>query len=1263
MLMLYSNLCPNCGGTISSERLEAGLPCDKCLPSAAAKRVRRLRYGERVKRLKSELLRERKLAAFLDVSYLEEQLADFERFCSTVGFSLWSAQRSWAKRLLSGESFAIVAPTGVGKTTLLMLYAVYKVSRGDLVYLVVPTENIAKQTVGRLSSILKKCGLSDELLAYYYSSLSKHEKKVMLGKILKKQFKLLVTTSSFLTRRFDHLQDARFDVIVVDDVDALLKSSKNVDKILMLLGFSDEVIAKAEKLVVTKLNALKLKAVGHPRAGDALKRAASLQAEIASYLESHDVGQLVIASATGRGSSLKAKVFRELLGFEVGGIHDYMRNIVDTYLEVPRGFSGDGGVSSVVRVVRMLGRGGLVFVSKEYGLAAARRIVEALKASGMRARLAVSGYSSLEKFASGEVDVLVGVATYYGVIVRGIDLPKAVRYAVFYGVPKHVIPLEKAVMSHRRLLALLAYLARRGDEASQKYLEDISARLERLTLSELRVLQIALREGEELEGKLGELKSIMAKAADHVVKALSELLQRSGGKLALDTIIIRCRDGRKVCVEIPDAFTYLQASGRTSRMLKGSMTFGLSVVIPEDAGILRALERRLRAFLENFTFKALRDVDVKTLVEMIDSTRSEKVGGRGVRVHTALIIVESPNKARTIAYFFGRPSKRRVYGVTVYEVPIVTEDGATYIAQITSTKGHLFDLTTRVRDGKTRNLHGVELRGSSVVPVYAPIKRCLDCSHQFSSDERICPRCGSAEVLDRSTAISALRKLSLENDLVFIATDPDVEGEKIAWDVYLALKPYNDEIYRVEFHEVTKRAVLEALKRPRKVDKRRVYAQVVRRVEDRWIGFELSQKLWRVFGKRWLGAGRVQTPVLGWIVDRYDKWKRSEKFLLRIKTQEGFELGLYLSDGHEAESVREAVEKRAILRVENIEFRRVQVDPPPPYTTDELLFEASRELGLTSSLTMKLAQNLFEAGLITYHRTDSTRVSSAGINIAKDYIAKKLGAPDSFIPRRWGSEGAHEAIRPTMPLDGHEIAEGIMTGSLRIPIRLTKMHFKLYDMILKRFVASQMKPSVVEEVVMTVEVTEGVHLHLRYPYKLLNDGHLLVYVKDRPDILLKGKELAGKVKLCQVLQTRTMHVVECRVRKVRTVALYTHGDVVKLMKKRGIGRPSTYAQVIQALRRHGYVIESKRRKYLVPTKDGIVVYSWLVSNFSELVSEETTRVLERQMDLIEEGKARPEAVLRGLLAKLLPLIREREPALAAYGLFKEAEEGVAGATV
>ena len=1199
MKAIYREMCPNCEERISDERLIIKHPCEKCLNDEVSVDE----YFTLLKSVRDSLALRGTLKEWEELYRVESQLKEVESlFNRTTGYHFWSAQKTWVRRLIKGKSFSIIAPTGMGKSVFGTFMAVYYASKGKRSYIVLPTTPLVKQTIRRIQEFAEKAGIKLNL-AYYHGELKKKEKEAMKEKIAGGDFTILITSAQFLARKFEMLKENRFDFIFVDDVDAFLKASKNIDRSLLLLGFNEEMIQKAWQLIRLRKQIGKLlRGRESEKKQEELRNTngeiSRVENEIKEFIKNHEneIGTLVIASATGRARGDRIKLYRELLGFEVGSGRSALRNVEDVYLIPSKSIE-----EHLEELLPKLGRGGLIFVPTDQGIAYAEELAQKLRDKGFNIELVSSrSKKALEKFERGEVDVLIGMASYYGSIVRGLDLPHLIRYAIFTGLPKFKFSMNLEHPTIYRILGLISGIFDFLSDDDRREGEKIYARLRRLiqTMPQYELLKIeeALAEGLPLEGYHNHVLEVFKQAVEFLRNVLKkeEVLK----KIEEDPFVSLHKEGETLYIEIPDVRTYIQASGRTSRLFAGGITKGLAISIVDNLKIFNGMRRQLKWRFPEFEWKSLEELDLESLLKEIDEDR-EKVKGviEGKLVYkkldlvkSSLLIVESPNKARTIANFFGQPSKRRIGDLTAYEVS--TGDRMLIIL---ASGGHMFDLTTM------EGYHGVEIRDNNgklfFVPIYDTIKRCRDCGHQFVDWEEkgICPRCGSKNVRDALQNVKAMRDLAREVDEVLIGTDPDVEGEKIAWDIRNVLSPYTPNIKRIEFHEVTRPAILRAIENARDINEQRVNAQLVRRIEDRWIGFELSKILQEVFENYNLSAGRVQTPVLGWIIQRYKEFNESKTNFVALTLENDLHVLL--------EGVKEDVEE---VVVEEVELEEKNVNPYPPYTTDTMLQDASRFLKLSAPQTMRLAQDLFELGLITYMRTDSTHVSTAGIGIAKEYIIDEIG-DEYFKPRPWGEEGAHECIRPTRPLDTGRLLQLVKDGIIILAKPLTRNHFRLYDMIFRRFMASQMPAAKVlyERALIDAKITKA---HVEGYVEVLYDG----WSRIKPLPMWK----IPKLKTGEKLKVR-----EIKKWKAPKVQLYTQGDIIAMMKERKIGRPSTYAKIVQTLLSRYYVIETKGRKRLVPTEQGIKVYHYLLSKYKDLVSEEKTRKLEEIMDLIEAGKA------------------------------------------
>ncbi|MFN3698792.1 MAG: reverse gyrase, partial [Dictyoglomus sp.] len=865
-------------------------------------------------------------------------------------------------------------------------------------------------------------------------------------------------------------------------------------------------------------------------------------------------GIMVVSSATSNPKSDRIRLFKELLSFDVGRPVFYLRNVEDVYEEVV------DVNQSLLEKVKRFGKGGLVFLSSDYGKEQVEKIRSLLLEKGISAESYENLTSEvLDKYKKGEIQVLIGISSYRNPLARGLDLPEAIRYAIFYGVPKIVVNLDLEGNVKHLLMAIASIrpvIAR--DKNLEKYVRDIDKWLK--TLNRLSIQANPPKE------KIEELRN---KIKDFILSPeIYEKIKTS------DDIAIREEDGKWTLV-VSDITGYLQASGRTSRLFAGGISKGLSYLLVDDKKVFNNLVRKSRWwFSSDITFKEASTVNLEEIFKEIDLDREKikrKEGRRDDFLKPVLVIVESPHKARTIANFFGRPISRNVNGQELYEV--ITEDK--YLV-ITASLGHILDLNKEV------GYYGV-LENVRFVPVYEPIE----------GKEKI---------------ISGIRDASKEFDLILIATDPDTEGEKIAWDLKSICAPYSKEIRRMEFHEVTRRAILNSLRESRDVNEDLVKAQVVRRISDRWVGFELSQLIQKVFSKNYLSAGRVQTPVLGWVIERAKENKK--RIFLVVIRRDGLDLRFEFEDKENAQKFFDKLSKIYIIREREKVEEKV---PPPPYTTDVILKDASDKYKLSVSRIMEILQELFERGFITYHRTDSTRVSETGINLAREYIVEQFGE-EYFKGRTWSEGGAHECIRPTRVLDVEDIKSMIYSGELE---GFTGDHLKIYDLIFKRFIASQMRGVILRGYDLLVKALDK-EQKLEVFEEVIQDGFDKIY----PLKLLKLVE--GEI---EVMNNKFFY-------SIPKAPLFTQGSLVEEMKKRGLGRPSTYATIVSRLLERGYVIE--KNGYLIPTPLGEKVYSYLNSNEERFrfVKEDFTRELEELMDKVERGEEDFQEILRSLRDEL-----------------------------
>ncbi len=536
-----------------------------------------------------------------------------------------------------------------------------------------------------------------------------------------------------------------------------------------------------------------------------------------------------------------------------------------------------------------------------------------------------------------------------------------------------------------------------------------------------------------------------------------------------------------------------------------------------------------------------------------------------------LVIVESPAKARTIGKYLGRGYK------------------------VEASNGHVRDLP--------KSQIGVDIE-NNFEPKYITIR-------------------GRGDVLQR------IRKEAKGASKIFLATDPDREGEAISWHLANVLNIAPDDLCRVEFHEITSKAVKSAMKSPRKIDADLVDAQQARRVLDRLVGYKISPLLWAKVRKG-LSAGRVQSVAARMIVDREQEisdfepeeyWVLTGTFSLDKRKFKAKFVGIHgektaIGSAEEAEDIvrRAKGEPYSVRAVKRGERRKL---PTPPFTTSNLQQEASRKLNFTTSKTMQIAQQLYEGidiagagtqGLVTYIRTDSTRSSDDAIAAVRDRILEKYGAeyvpeePNRFRTRNTAQD-AHEAIRPT----NLEFEPDAIKPSL------TRDQYKLYKLIYERFVASQMAPAVYTT--MTADIAGGdISFHFSGQKKSFL-GFTALYEEGQDDAQQEEESAFPDIREGDRLK---LDDIESLQRFTQPPPRYTEASLVRELEEKGIGRPSTYAPTISTIIARGYIAREKKR--LFPTELGFIVTDILKKHFPNIVDIAFTADMEEKLDGVEEGK-------------------------------------------
>lgn len=544
-----------------------------------------------------------------------------------------------------------------------------------------------------------------------------------------------------------------------------------------------------------------------------------------------------------------------------------------------------------------------------------------------------------------------------------------------------------------------------------------------------------------------------------------------------------------------------------------------------------------------------------------------------------LIIVESPAKANTIKKFLGGNTK------------------------VMASMGHIRDLPKS--------------------------KMAVDIEHDFEPEY--------INIRGKGDLIKSLKKEAKAAKQIYLASDPDREGEAIAWHLAHILEIPEDSNCRVTFNEITKETVKESIKKPRTINMNLVDAQQARRVLDRIVGYKISPVLWKKV-KRGLSAGRVQSVAVKLIVDREEEIENfiPEEYwniyanLLEPNSKKKFQATFYGKDGKKLEiHTKEEVDK--ILRniekgkyiVADVKKGEKKRTPAPPFTTSTMQQEASRKLSFTLKKTMSVAQGLYEGvhvgekgtvGLITYMRTDSTRISDEARAVAKEVITQKYGAnyyENRYYKTKQNAQDAHEAIRPTyIDLEPEKIKD-----------YLTPDQYKLYRLIYNRFIASQMANAIYDTVTANIDVN---NYNFRANGQTLKfKGFMTLYVET---IEGEKEEEDNSIPELTIGQEVKKEKLEAKQSFTQPPARYTEASLVKALEEKGIGRPSTYSPTITTILERRYI--QKEQKQLIPTDLGKIVNKLLVENFPDVINVEFTAKIEEEFDEVAEGKEPWKQVIR-----------------------------------
>ncbi len=558
-----------------------------------------------------------------------------------------------------------------------------------------------------------------------------------------------------------------------------------------------------------------------------------------------------------------------------------------------------------------------------------------------------------------------------------------------------------------------------------------------------------------------------------------------------------------------------------------------------------------------------------------------------------LVIVESPAKAKTLGKYLGRDF------------------------QVKASVGHIVDLPKS--------------------------KLGVDIKKEFKPDFHVIPA--------KKKVIDELKKAAKGKENIYLASDPDREGEAIAWHIADQIAKNHKRVHRVLINEITRKAVQEAIANPQELDRNKFDAQIARRILDRLVGYQISPLLWKKV-RRGLSAGRVQSVAVRLVCEREKEIRAfnaqeywSLTALLEGRVPPSFKARLVQWQGHKLDIKKFRLEseprvqevltslREASWIIGDVEKKERRRYPTPPFVTSKLQQEAARKLGFQPKRTMQLAQQLYEGvdlgdegsvGLITYMRTDSTRVSNDALNATRQFIAGQYGKnylpdkPNTYRSKK-GAQDAHEAIRPT----------SLDYTPERVRRYLRRDAFQLYSLIWDRFVASQMVPAVFDQTAFEIPVKEALFRATGQQIKF--DGFMKVYIEGRDERAAKenggddegaeaeSQETDGMLPDLQKGDALKLLSMDPRQHFTQPPPRFTQASLIKELDENGIGRPSTYAAIISNILDREYVLQDERRT-LAPTDLGILVTDLLVESFPDILNVEFTAGMEDELDKIEDGK-------------------------------------------
>jgi reverse gyrase len=584
--LYIKNLCFNCNNIISSYRLSNGLPCENDLDDNETLELLNIKDENTFRELLYKKLSEKgKLKDYSNIYNLYKEVNKFsEFFKKTLSSNPWKVQIMWFERLYKNNSFSMIAPTGVGKSTFIIISSIYFSSEyNKKILIILPTRLLVKQFNDLFDKFISNLNLNIKFIAYYGGN-----KKEIKEKIKNEGFDILIISNQFLTKNFDILKGKKFDIAFVDDVDSFFKGSKNIEKLFILIGYSEDDINVAKKVIDLKLSG-KL-----DFNSDLYKKFLEIK--------NKNRGVIVLSSATGSLRGKRVRLYKELANFTIGTGSSKIRNVIDLYYIPKKDIKEE-----LLNLLKELEDGGLIFVPKERGIEYMKEIYNYLISNDVKVGLIYSKTkareieSILNDFYEGKINFLISIADPYGILTRGINMPERIKYAIFLGIPKIKINIRNLEKNITNIIILsnliLPYISEIEKDRITKILTRLRKNMKKLSSGDIKLIS------DFLNGNKVELVGYLKTFANDILTLYNVLKIYIDKTEILDKlkenpdVSIELDENKNIYLNIVDLKTYLQASGRTSRLYSGGISKGLSIVFVDDQKLLKSLDMKLRYYL------------------------------------------------------------------------------------------------------------------------------------------------------------------------------------------------------------------------------------------------------------------------------------------------------------------------------------------------------------------------------------------------------------------------------------------------------------------------------------------------------------------------------------------------------------------------------------------------------------------------------------------------------------------------------------------